>query len=409
MKAKQAGIFSVLLASICCLGPLLLIALGLGAGAAVISRYHWLFIAAAIVVLALAWTKYFREKTTCDCERNTMQGRRRGAVTLLIATAIVLGFIGMNTGRYLFASTPASAQAQPPLASGINRMVIPVEGMTCATCEVGVRYALKSVNGVESARVSAAAKTATVDYDPAKTNPEQLVAAINATGYRATLPRDAARATGNTPQQQLNQKRSMSMDRISLFEVSLQCPAAPHIGCGTASKPILLQLQQEPGVAEAWLNRAGTEITVVWKAEADTASRHNVATKLTDDAKEVQGQPRDEALKSFLTGKGWYRGADVDRLSEEEAGIIAARLIRRVEAKTPLPKEKAQGFQHELAEIWSKCVTSGKHVATGPSGQPTCRFEDIAEDIARRYLNQEQLKFWKEAVERGVRPLPHES
>ena len=199
------------------------------------------------------------------------------------------------------------------------------------------------------------------------------------------------------------------MDRISLFEVSLQCPAAPHIGCGTASKPILLQLQQEPGVAEAWLNRAGTEIAVVWKAEADTASRHNVATKLTDDAKEVQGQPRDEALKSFLTGKGWYRGADVDRLSEEEAGIIAARLIRRVEAKTPLPKEKAQGFQHELAEIWSKCVTSGKNVATAPSGQPTCRFEDIAQDIARRYLNQEQLKFWKEAVERGVRPLPHES
>jgi mercuric ion transport protein len=178
MKAKNVGILSAILGSICCVGPLLLIAVGLGAGAAAISRYHWLFIAAAIVALAFAWTRYFREKTNCACEAEAMQGRRSGTVTLLIATAIVLGFVGMNTSRYLFARTSASAQAQPPVTSGMNRIVIPVEGMTCATCEVGVHYALKSVNGVESARVSAAAKTATVDYDPSKTNPEKLVVAI---------------------------------------------------------------------------------------------------------------------------------------------------------------------------------------------------------------------------------------
>ena len=50
-----------------------------------------------------------------------------------------------------------------------------------------------------------------------------------------------------------------------------------------------------------------------------------------------------------MTDKAWYRGAEVDRLSEEEAGIIVARFIRRVEAKTPLPKDKAQELQHELA------------------------------------------------------------
>jgi len=338
-----------------------------------------------------------------------MQGRRRETVTLLIATAIVLGFVGMNTSRYSFARTSASAQAQAPLASGINRVVIPVEGMTCATCEVGVRYALKSVNGVESARVNAATKTATVDYDPTKTNPEKLVTAINSTGYRATLPHEASLTTSKTVRRGSNEERNIGPERISLFKVSLQCPAAPHIGCGTASKPILLQLEQEPSVAEAWLNRPGTQIAIVWKPEADAAARRNVAAKLTDDAKEMESEHRDEALQGFLSGKGWYRGADVDRLSEEEAGIIAARLIRRVEAKTPLPKRKAQEFQHDLAESWSKCVTSGKHVVSNSGGQPTCRFEDISEDIARKYLNQEQLKFWKEAVERGVRPLPDES
>src|SRR5207253_6482162 len=112
----------------------------------------------------------------------------------------------MNTSRYSFARTSASAQAQPPLASGINRVVIPVEGMTCATCEVGVRYALKSVNGVESARVNAATKTATVDYDPSKTNPEKLVTAINATGYRATLPHEGLLSSSKTTPRQASEE-----------------------------------------------------------------------------------------------------------------------------------------------------------------------------------------------------------
>ena len=61
----------------------------------------------------------------------------------------------------------------------------------------------------------------------------------------------------------------VTADRISVFQAPLVCPAAPQIGCGSASKPILLDLERQPGVLEAWLNRAGTIIAVVWKAESD--------------------------------------------------------------------------------------------------------------------------------------------
>jgi copper chaperone CopZ len=361
MKAKWTGILSVLLASICCVGPLLLIAVGLGAGAAVISRYHWLFIAAAIVFLTLAWIKYFREKTRCACEHETMQGRRSGTVTLLIATVIVLGFGSLNIGRYVFASAPASVQALTRLANGLNRVVIPVEGMTCATCEIAVGHALKRIDGVNSARVSVASKTATVDYEPGKTNPEQLVAAINSTGYRATLPDKTNSApiannkhrndttTESAPASSGENVAAVTADRISVFKVPLQCPAAPQIGCGSASKPILLDLEKQPGVLQAWLNRAGTIISVVWKPDSNAENLRNVVADLKEDnAAEVQGTSRDEAVRDFLSGKGWYRGADVDRLSEEEAGIIAARLVRRVEAKTSLAKDKAQELRDAL-------------------------------------------------------------
>jgi len=50
------------------------------------------------------------------------------------------------------------------------------------------RHALRKIDGVKSVQVNAGTRTAVVDYDATKTNPDQLVAAINSTGYRATLP-----------------------------------------------------------------------------------------------------------------------------------------------------------------------------------------------------------------------------
>src|SRR5438132_5985671 len=171
-----------------------------------------------------------------------------------------------------------------------------------------------------------------------------------------------------------------TVDRISVFKVPLVCPAAPQIGCGSASKPILLDLERQPVVLEAWLNRAGTIITDVWKPDSDAETRRNVAAELKEDhAAELEGKSRDDAVKDFLSGKGWYRGADVDRLSEEEADIIAARLVRSVQAKSALTKDKAEGLQRAFADTLRKDLT-GKSV--GPNH---------LEDIARKYIDQEQI------------------
>ena len=190
-------------------------------------------------------------------------------------------------------------------------------------------------------------------------------------------------------------------DRISIFKVPLVCPAAPQIGCGSASKPILLDLEQQPGVLEAWLNRAGTRIAVVWKPQSNSDLRSKVVAELKEDhATELEGKSRDQDLKSFQSGKGWYHGADVDRLSEEEADVIAARLVRWVQAKTALPKEKAELLQRALDDTLRKDLTGGKHRRI--------------EEVARDYLNEDELKVLRQAVkdeleiENGERPVPKE-
>jgi copper chaperone CopZ len=363
-----------------------------------------------IAVLTWAWAKYLREKTVCDCEHKPMEGRRSGLLTLLLVTMLVLSFAGLNISRYVF----AGALGQTPVTNGLDRVNIPVVGMTCATCEIAVRHALRRIDGVKSVHVSAATKTAAVDYEPAKTNPEQLVAAINSTGYRASLPNkmnDSASMSRNknandiktelAPASAAEGAAAVPADRIGVFKVPLVCPAAPQIGCGSAAKPILLDLERQPGVFEAWLNRAGTIISVVWKPEADAETRRKVAADLQEDrATEMQGKSRDEAVHDFMSGKGWYRGADVDQLSREEAGIIAARLVRRVQAKTALAADKAEGLQRALTKMFRDLFTND----AGQKAEPL-----RLKDVAGEYLDQEQIKILSEAVEKGVRPLANES
>jgi hypothetical protein len=194
---------------------------------------------------------------------------------------------------------------------------------------------------------------------------------------------------------------AVTSDRVSIFRVPLVCPAAPQIGCGSASKPILLDLEKQPGVLEAWLNRAGTRIAIVWKPGSDAETRQKVATAFGEDrATELDGKLREETVADFLSGKGWYRGADVDRLSEEEAGVIAARWVRRVQAKTTLPKDKAEGLQAALTDVLRKRLTS-EH--GGPNEK-----ELSVEQVAGNYIGQAQIKILKEAIDKGVLPLPED-
>ena len=68
-----------------------------------------------------------------------------------------------------------------------QRLELPIEGMTCATCAVRVEKKLNKLEGVEAA-VNYATERATVDFDGETVAPEQLVAAVEAAGYHASLP-----------------------------------------------------------------------------------------------------------------------------------------------------------------------------------------------------------------------------
>src|SRR5688572_33421877 len=68
----------------------------------------------------------------------------------------------------------------------------------------------------------------------------------------------------------VNDKVETKTSSITFYETPLVCNAAPEIGCGSRAKPALLELEKNPAVAEAWLNRPGTVIAIAWKDKPQT-------------------------------------------------------------------------------------------------------------------------------------------
>src|SRR5277367_796367 len=70
------------------------------------------------------------------------------------------------------------ATAAPPQTT-----TLAVENMTCGTCPIVVKKALERVSGVTSTSVDFDKKTATVSFDPDKTNSAKLTQATTEAGF----------------------------------------------------------------------------------------------------------------------------------------------------------------------------------------------------------------------------------
>jgi Cu+-exporting ATPase len=78
----------------------------------------------------------------------------------------------------------------PPAPAPQAEAILPIGGMTCASCVRRVERALSKVEGVSSAGVNLATERATVTYDPLRADLPKLRAAVEGAGY--TVPSEEA-------------------------------------------------------------------------------------------------------------------------------------------------------------------------------------------------------------------------
>ncbi len=90
-----AGGIGAFIASLCCLGPVIIVLLGLGSisTALTIGTYSWLFTSLAIIFFVLAITLYLKKKKCCNV--NGMQRHWKiiiGGFIILVILLIVLKY-----------------------------------------------------------------------------------------------------------------------------------------------------------------------------------------------------------------------------------------------------------------------------------------------------------------------------
>lgn len=100
---------------------------------------------------------------------------------IVTAALLVLGVL--FAASMLAFSNNEEPAAAPIDQANVVKKVIPIEGMTCESCEATVEKAAEKLSGLVSIEASAAEKRAIVEFDATQTSVEQISQAISSTGY----------------------------------------------------------------------------------------------------------------------------------------------------------------------------------------------------------------------------------
>ena len=114
-------------------------------------------------------------------------------------------------------------------------------------------------------------------------------------------------------------------------------------------------------------------VAIVWAENTHPAARsakvESIFKKFNLSAEEIRDSEYTQLLRDFSSGKNWYRGANVDRLTEEEAAIIAVRLVRRIKDKASISDDEANALELAFADFsrrgFSGILQSPEQVARG--------------------------------------------
>ncbi|HZI22762.1 MAG TPA: heavy metal translocating P-type ATPase [Gemmatimonadales bacterium] len=155
------------------------------------------------------------------------------------------------------------------------RIVLPIEGMSCASCAATVQEALGSVGGVADATVNYATAKAAIDYDDAQTTVAELIKTVRAAGY------DCGRASVTFGVEQLHY--------------------APSVA------PLEQALRRVPGVLRAAANQATETVTVDYVSGATTAKELERAVSAAGFAVAAPIAAEDPVERERLARRGEIR------------------------------------------------------------------------------------------------------
>ena len=185
------AIIAAVTASVCCVGPLVLVALGVSGAwigsLTILEPLRPIFTVLTLGFLAFAFYRVYRKpKVQEACEPGSYcahpQSRTINKTVLWVAT---VGILALLAFPYVTPRLFASAPLEQPRET--TKVVLAVENMHCDACPITVRQRLLQVAGVVGATVTIEPPEAVVVYDPTRVSPDDLTQATANVGYPSSV------------------------------------------------------------------------------------------------------------------------------------------------------------------------------------------------------------------------------
>jgi copper chaperone CopZ len=349
-----AGVLTAIAASLCCITPVIALLVG---SSSIAANFSWIeparpyLIGLSIAVLALAW--YLKLKPAkandmdCNCESTKKTSFFQSKTFLGIVTVFAILMMTFPLYAKVFYPKPKTQATALAVVDNKQQVKFTIQGMTCEGCEEHVNNELSKVNGVLAYKTSYATRSSLVTFDKSKVDEKTIEAAINKTGYK------------------VKSYDFMNADNtgVSFYEAPLVCHAAPSIGCGSKAKFLLVDLEKYTDAVEgAWLNKTGTVVAVKWNTKTDENKKVDIIkTVSTNHNIELTTLAQTEATdyaNTFPSSSEWYKGKEVDKLSKEEAGIIAKNTIASYKEKKLIKPSFEKEFQADIEKIYTDLFLS---------------------------------------------------
>jgi mercuric ion transport protein len=186
-------------ASICCLGPLVLVALGVGgalAGSLVaLEPFRPVFILITAALLTFAFHRGYRTPEAVACAPDDActlpRATRINRIALWLLTPIILLLLILPyLVPHLLGTQPPPAAVGAGAGAGLEQVTLQIEGMTCPTCTISVQRALLRLDGVTAAYVTYDPPQAVVTYDPLAVSATELMKTTMDVGFPSRLEQD---------------------------------------------------------------------------------------------------------------------------------------------------------------------------------------------------------------------------
>ncbi len=200
-KSAGAGLLVAITASLCCITPVLALISGVSGMAA---SFSWLeplrpfMIGLTIAVLGFAWYQLLKPKpadANCACEPGEEEK------TPFMQTKTFLGMVTVFA-MLMLAFPFYSSVFYPDLTKNtalmepfeVRQVDLEVAGMTCTSCEDHINHEVVKLKGISEVKASYRDGKTVVKFDPNKITKEEIVKAINGTGYKV---KETSNSTGN--------------------------------------------------------------------------------------------------------------------------------------------------------------------------------------------------------------------